>query len=365
MTTGGLHFKRIGAATLALSILGAVGFGSSASAQQPVRWKMQSAFGSNLPHLGPSAMRFIDDVKTMSGGKFDIRFHEPGALVPALECFDAVSKGSVDSCWTTPGYHTGKYPAAAFFTTVPFGPSLGEFLAWKWFGNGNKLRDEIYQKHGLIAFDCFCIGPETSGWFKREIGSIDELKGLKMRFFGLGAKVMQKLGVSTQLLAGADIYPALERGVIEATEFSMPMMDIKLGFHQIAKYNYFPGWHQQVSCSEFLVNRKTFDALPANYKRMIQVAANAQVSVTYAETEAMQFDQMAVMRDKHEVKIKRWSDDDLAKLERAWLDVIKEESAADPFFKKVADDYLGFRKKYAIWGEAQAMKPSYLNQKTQ
>jgi TRAP-type mannitol/chloroaromatic compound transport system substrate-binding protein len=158
-----------------------------------------------------------------------------------------VSRGSVDACWTTPGYHTGKYPALAFFTTVPFGPNYGEFFAWKIFGNGNKLRDEIYSKHDLIAFDGFAIGPETSGWFRREIKSLDQLKGLKMRFFGLGAKVMQKLGVSTQLLAPADIFPALERGVIDATEFSMPAMDIKLGFHQVAKFNYFPGWHQQVS----------------------------------------------------------------------------------------------------------------------
>lgn len=333
-----------------------------ADAQQRVRWKMQSAFGSNLPHLGPSALRFVDDVKAMSGGKFEIKFHEPGALVPPLECFDAVSKGSVESCWTTPGYHTGKYPAAAFFTTVPFGPNIGEFLAWKWFGNGNKLRKEIYDKHGLISFDCFCIGPETSGWFKREIKSVDELKGLKMRFFGLGAKVMQKLGVSTQLLAGADIYPALERGVIEATEFSMPMMDIQLGFHQIAKFNYFPGWHQQASCSEFLVNKAMFEALPKEYQRMIQVAATAQVAYTYAETEAMQFDKMAEMRDKHGVNIKRWSDEDLARFEQAWLDVIKEESATDPLFKKVADDYLTFRKNYNVWGAAQAMKPTYVSQ---
>lgn len=336
------------------------GLATSASAQQTVRWKLQSAFGSTLPHLGPSAMRFIEDVKEMSGGKFDIRFHEPGALVPALECFDAVSKGSVDACWTTPGYHTGKYPAAAFFTTVPFGPNIGEFLAWKWYGNGNKFREEIYAKHGLTAFDSFCIGPETSGWFKTEIKSIDELKGIKMRFFGLGAKVMQKLGVSTQLLAAADIYPALERGVIDATEFSMPKMDIKLGFHQIAKFNYFPGWHQQSSCSEILMNKKTFDALPKSYQRMVKVAATAQVAMTYAETEAQQFDEMAVMRDKHGVMVKRWSDTDLAKMEQAWLDVIKEESANDPLFKKVADDYLAFRKKYNIWGEAQSMKPTYV-----
>ena len=228
---------------------------TSANAQERVRWKMQSAFGSSLPHLGTSGVRFSKDIERMSGGRFEVKFFEPGALIPPLECFDAVSKGSIESCWTTPGYHTGKYPALAFFTTVPFGPGFGEFLAWKWFGGGNKLRDEIYAKHNLVAFDCFCIGPETSGWFRKEVKSLDELKGLKMRFFGLGAQVMQKLGVSTQLLAAADIYPALERGVIDATEFSMPKMDMNLGFHQVAKFNYFPGWHQQVSCSEFLMNK--------------------------------------------------------------------------------------------------------------
>ena len=344
-----------------LGTAGAVLVASSviADAQERVRWKMPSAFGSTLTHLGPSAIRFSKDVERLSGGKFEMKFFEPGAIVPALECFDAVSKGSVESCWTTPGYHTGKYPALAFFTTVPFGPGIGEFLAWKWFGDGNKLRDEIYAKHDLIAFDCFCIGPETSGWFKREIKSLDEMKGLKMRFFGLGAKVMQKLGVSTQLLAAADIFPALERGVIEATEFSMPAMDIKLGFHQIAKFNYFPGWHQQVSCSELLMNRTAYNALPEQYKAIIQVATQAQVIYTYAETEAMQFGVMAEMRDKYGVQVKRWPDDMLKAYEKAWLDVIKEESATDPLFKKIADNFLEYRKSYNVWGASQFMKPTY------
>jgi TRAP-type mannitol/chloroaromatic compound transport system substrate-binding protein len=329
-------------------------------AQQKVNWRMQSAFGSSLTHLGTSGVRFVKDIEEMTDGNFSIRFHEPGALVPALECFDAASKGSVDACWTTPGYHTGKYPALAFFTTVPFGPTYGEFMAWKIFGNGNKLRAEIYDKHDLIAIDCFAIGPETSGWFRREIKSTEQLKGLKMRFFGLGAQVMQKLGVSTQLLAAADIFPALERGVIDATEFSMPAMDIKLGFHQVAKFNYFPGWHQQVSVSELLMPKKAFNALPKSYKRILEVAAGYQVHYTYAETEATQFGVMKEMQTKHKVQIKRWSDKDLAVFEKAWLEVLKEESAKDPLFKRIADDYLEFRKQYAVWGESQALKATYL-----
>jgi len=359
MSTSLLKSGLVALSTMSLAALNLTIMSVDANAQDKIRWKMQSAFGSSLTHLGPSGVRFTKDLERMSGGKLEVKFFEPGALIPPLECFDAVSKGSIESCWTTPGYHTGKYPALAFFTTVPFGPGIGEFLAWKWFGGGNELRAEIYAKHDLVAIDCFCIGPETSGWFRKEIKSVEDLKGLKMRFFGLGAQVMQKLGVSTQLLAAADIYQALERGVIDATEFSMPMMDIKLGFHQIAKYNYFPGWHQQVSCSEFLMNKKAFDALPDQFKAMIEVAGQAQVAVTFAETEAMQFDAMAEMRDKHKVHVKRWSDSDLAALEKAWLEVLTEESTKDPLFKKVADHYLDYRKKYAIWGESQVMKPTY------
>ena len=325
-----------------------------------VRWKMQSAFGSTLPHLGTSAIRFIDDVKAMSGGDINIKFYEPGALIPPLECFDSVSKGSIESCWTTPGYHTAKYPALSFFTTVPFGPQIGEYMAWKWFGGGNKMKQEIYDKHNLIAFDSFAIGPETSGWFKNEITSIEQIKGLKMRFFGLGAKVMQKMGAQTQLLAAADIYPALERGVIDATEFSMPTIDIKLGFYQIAKYNYFPGWHQQVSVSEFLMNKDAWNKLSEQQQRIIKVALGYQTMYTYAETEAKNFDAMAELSSKYGVHVKRWPDETLAKFEEAWNEVVKEESAKDPLFKKVADNFYAFRAKYRVWGEAQALKPTYL-----
>jgi len=330
-------------------------------AQKRVKWKMQSAFGSTLPHLGDSGVRFSKTIDELSDGKFKIKFYEPGALIPALECFDAVSKGSVDSCWTTPGYHAGKYPAVSFFTAVPFGPGFGEFLAWKWFGNGGKLRDELYGKHGMVAVDNFCTGPETSGWFKQEIkGGVESLKGIKMRFFGLGAKVMQKLGVSTQLLAGADIYPALEKGVIDATEFSMPDIDIKLGFYQIAKHNYYPGWHQQTSCSELLMNKKGFDALPKTYKAMIRVAAGESVAWVYGHSEFKNPAAMMAMKTKYGVTNHRWSDEDLAKFEAAWVAVVKEESAKDALFKKVADDYFAFRKTYKLWGDAQALKSTYL-----
>jgi TRAP-type mannitol/chloroaromatic compound transport system substrate-binding protein len=360
---------RLGRVLKPLTLLSAlvVGIGAIAAslsppaeAQKKVRWKMQSAFGSKLPHIGTSAPRFVENVRIASGGTLDLQFFEPGALVPALECFDAVSKGSIESCWTTPRYHTGKYPALAFFTTVPFGPQLGEFMAWKWFGGGNELRDEIYANHNLIAFDSFAIGPETSGWFRREVKSLADLKGMKMRFFGLGAQVMQRQGVSTQLLAAADIYPALERGVIDATEFSMPTIDLALGFHQIAKNNYYPGWHQQVSVSELLINRQKWNELSEQHKMIIKLALGESTMHTYAETEAKNPKVMQEMKAKHGVTNRRWTDEQLKAFEKAWIAVLEEESAKDPLFKKVAGNYLEWRKTYKIWGDAQHLKSTYL-----
>ena len=343
-----------------IAVCGLGVFADKADAQERVRWKMQSAFGSQLAHLGTSGVRFSENLERMSAGALQLKFYEPGALVPALECFDAASQGSVEACWTTPGYHAGKIPAASFFTAVPFGPQYGEFFAWKVYGGGNELRNEIYGEHGLYAIDAQSIGPETSGWFREEVPSLESLKGLKMRFFGLGAKVMTKLGVSTQLLAGADIYPALERGVIDATEFSMPNMDIDLGFYQIAKFNYYPGWHQQVSVNELLMNKAAWEALPDQYQAMIEVAAGESIHHTYVETEAKNPGAMNEMLEKYGVTNKRWSDEELAAFEQAWNEVLDEESANDALFKKVADSYRAWRNVYKTWGEAQALDTTYL-----
>jgi TRAP-type mannitol/chloroaromatic compound transport system substrate-binding protein len=334
---------------------------TTAQAQKRVKWKMQSTWGAAVPHLGTSGVRFSKSIERLSGGKFEMKFHEPGALVPALECFDAASKGSVEACYTTPGYHTGKLGAGvSYFTTVPFGPQIGEFMAWKRYGGGDELRTKKYAEHGVMAFDVLAIGPETAGWFKFEVNDLAQLKGLKMRFFGLGAKVMQKLGVSTQLLAGGDIYPALEKGVIDATEFSMPNMDIKYGFYQIAKFNYYPGWHQQVSVSEVLINKAKFDALPEEYKAMIEIAAGDNVMHTYAETEALNPPAMNEMLEKYGVQNKRYTDDQLAVFEKTWDEVVKEESASDAYFKEIAESYFAFRKVYRTWGSAQQLNSTYL-----
>ena len=357
------HMKAKLLAAAGVAILATLGLvPTDSGAQERVRWKMQSAFPGNLSHLGTSAKRLEAMVERVSGGNFTLKFFEPGALVPALECFDAASKGSVESCFTTAGYHTGKHPSLAFFTAVPFGPGFGEYFAWMIYGGGKDLQNEIYARSDLYSMDCNMIGPETSGWFKKPVESLDQLKGLKMRFFGLGAQVMQKMGVSTQLLAGADIYPALERGVIDATEFSMPNMDIDLGFYQVAKYNYYPGWHQQSSIGELLMNKAAWEALDDQNKAILQASCGWNIYVNYAETEAKNPAAMNKMQQQYGVTNVRWTDEELAAFEKAWNEVLQEQSAQDQDFKKIAESYSAFRKVYKTWGDAQALEPTYLPQ---
>jgi TRAP-type mannitol/chloroaromatic compound transport system substrate-binding protein len=214
----------------------------------------------------------------------------------------------------------------------------------------------MFGKHGVHNIPCAIIPPEASGWFRREIKSPQDLKGLKMRFFGLGAKVMAKLGVSTQLLAPGDIFQALQLGTIDATEFSLPVMDQKLGFHQVAKYYYFPGWHQQATFLEFYINQKKWASLSDQHKAMVEAACGELTRDVIAEGEAMQWKAMTEMRDKNGVQIKQWSPEIMAAIHKAWDDVVKEESAANPNFKRVYDSYAKFRADYAIWREHGYLK---------
>ena len=334
----------------------------AADAQERVRWNLASSYGSQIDVLGQNILRVIENIEIMSDGNFQIRFNEPGALVPALEVFDAVSKGSVQASYTTTGFAAGRIPHMIFFASVPFGPGVNEYVAWIQHGGGYALYDKFYGEHNIKGFQCGIVVAESSGWFREPIESLDDFKGLKMRFFGLGAKVMGKLGVSTQLLAGADIYPALERGVIDATEFSMPNMDIDLGFHQVAKYNYYPGWHQQVSVNELLINKEAWDALDDQNQAILEAACGWNIYVNYAETEAKNPAAMNKMLEEHGVTNVRWTDEELAAFEQAWSEVLEEQSAQDEDFKRIADSYTAFRKEYKTWGDAQALKPTYLGQ---
>lgn len=324
---------------------------TAVAAEKPVLLKTPIAFATKLPGLGSTIQWVGDRIDTASGGAVKMKIYEPSKLVAPFEILDAVSSGKVNSGYTTAGYWAGKIPAAPLFSAVPFGPEAGEYLAWLWHGNGMKLYQEMYDQAGynVKVLVCGIIAPETSGWFGKEIASPDDLQGLKMRFFGLGGQVMQKLGVSTSLLPGGEIFPALEKKAIDATEFSMPAIDQNLGFHKLVKYNYFPGWHQQATVFELLINKDTWNAMSDHQKMVLEMVTMAATANSFAEGEAIQFDVLKENVEKNGVTMKYWSDDMLAVYRKTWEEVAAEQGSADPFFKKVWDDLQNFRAGYELW----------------
>ena len=317
---------------------------------EPVRWKMASSFSGNLVLLGTQGNFVEERVRTLSGGVMELKFFEPGALVPALEIFDAVSTGSVNAGWTGSGYWAGKVPALQFFTAVPFGPDAGEGLAWMYYGGGLELMQEIYARHNIFSQPCSLISPEGSGWFNKEINSVEDLQGLKMRFFGLGAKVMEKLGVSTQLLAAGDIFPALELGTIDATEFSNPAIDLELGFYQVAKHYYFPGWHQPMSMIELMINLDDWNSLGDTQKEIINAVCKESLLQSFAYGEAIQFAALQELQAKG-VTVHRWSPEIMEALETAWNEVVEDEASKNDDFSRVWGSLKEFRRGYKIWGD--------------
>lgn len=337
--------------TIALSTVTAMAVSAPAVQAQEV-FELTSAFGKNLPILGTAAVNFVEKINGISEG-VEFEHFDPGELVPVLEALDAVSNGSVDAAYTTSGYWQGKMAAAGLFAAVPFGPEPGEMLAWLLYDDGLDLMREMYDTNGynVHVMPCGIYAPETSGWFKNEINSLEDLQGLNMRFFGLGAEVMQKLGVSTSLLAGGDIFPALERGAIDATEFSMPVVDARLGFYNIAKFNYFPGWHQPSTVFELLVNRDRWEELDERSQKQIEIACLANVTSNFAEGEALNFPAMVDNVENKGVTIKQWNTEQLKAFEAAWLEVAGELAAEDEMFAKAWADLQEFREGYKVWGD--------------
>ena len=315
-----------------------------------VRWKLASAYTSETPILGELIARFIDNLDVLSGGDIRIQYFEPNALVPPLEIFDAVAQGSVDAGYSTPGFWAGKDAALQLFASVPFGPAAPEYMAWFYHGGGQEMLDELYAAHNLKSLLCMIFPPEASGWFRTEIRSVDDLKGLKMRFFALGARVMEKVGVSTQLLAGGDIYPALELGTIDATEYASPAIDRNLGFHEIASHYYFPGWHQQSTWAEILLNLEKWNALDPRHQRLFEVACGDMVREAVSYGEAAQVPALEYLEGQG-VQLHRWSPEMLQTFATAWDEVAAEEAAANETFARAWESLKAFRARYATWRE--------------
>ncbi|WP_026957176.1 TRAP transporter substrate-binding protein [Aliagarivorans taiwanensis] len=343
-----MNFKTL---AIACSLAVTLGTTSTASfAAGKVLLKTPIAFGTHLPALGSPIKWFSEHIPITSGGTIKMKVYEPGKLVNPAEILDAVSTGKVNSGYSTAGYWQGSMPAAALFSAVPFGPEAGEYMAWLYFGNGLELYQGMYDEAGynVKVLPCAIISPETSGWFKKPIESPEDLKGLNMRFFGLGASVMEKLGVGTVQIPGGEIFGALEKGAIDASEFSQPAIDQRLGFHKVAKYNYFPGWHQQSTVFELLVNKDTWNEMDENQQKAIETTCMATMTYSIAEGEAMQYSAMQTAQDNG-VQIRYWNEEMLDLFEYTWLEVVEEKKEADPYFAKVWADLSQFREGYALW----------------
>lgn len=323
---------------------------TTAVKSEPVRWRMTSTYPSTLLQIGTLGKRLSDELYLISNGDIELKFHEPGVLAPPFETFDAVSYGALEAGWSTPGYWAGKEPSLQLFASVPFGPSAPEYLAWYDFGGGKALFEEIYHRHNIHGVICGITPPEASGWFKKEIKTLEDFKGLKIRFFGLGGKVMEKIGAAPQLIAGGEIYQALELGTIDATEYAMPAVDERMGFYEVAKHYYLPGWHQQSTFFELMINLDAWNSLSENQKHLIETTCSANVRHGLSEGEALQADAMARL-EAEGVQIHTWSPEILAGLKAAWGEVADELAAEDPDFARTWESLNAFRAKYKGWAE--------------
>jgi len=310
-----------------------------------------SMFPVDLPVIGPAITRVVETTGRASGGSLKLTVYDNNKLVASKEILSAVSAGKVDAGYAACGFWQGKIQSAPIFSSVPFGPETGEYLAWMFVGNGLTLYQQMYDQNGfnvkvLIAA---VLPPETSGWFAKPIDSPDDLKGLRMRFYGFGGDVMSKLGVGVELLDGSDIFPALEKGRLDAAEFSMPVIDMRLGFHKIVKYNYFPGWHQQATLLELLINKDVWNNLDESQQTIIELACQDAIVRSIAEGEGTQFDTMREQTEKHGVIRKQWSPEMLQLYRETWDQFAVEQAKSDPFFAEVWADLTKFRAGYDLW----------------
>jgi len=324
-------------------------------ASKPVSWRLTSTYPSSLLQIGTMGKRIVTEIAKVTGGTVTIKLHEPGVLAPPFETFDAVRYGAVEAGWSTPGYWAGKEPALQLFASVPFGPSAPEYLGWYDFGGGKALFEEIYHKHNIHSIICGMTPPEAAGWYKKEINKIEDFKGLKIRFFGLGAKVLEEIGAAPQLIAGGEIYQALELGTIDATEYAMPAVDYKMGFYEVAKHYYFPGWHQQSTFFELMINLDAWNALSETQQYQIDTACAANVRFGISEGEALQADAIAKL-EAVGVEIHTWTPEILAALRTAWEKVATDLAANDPQFALVWQSLQDFRTKYKAWASRGYLK---------
>jgi len=320
------------------------------STSEPVRnWKMVTAWPSGFPGLGSGAADLAALITRASGGRITIKVYGAGELVPAFEVFDAVSRGTAELGHCAAYYWSGKTPAAPFFCTVPFGLSAQEMNGWLCHGGGMELWRELYARFDLVPFAAGNTGVQMAGWFKREINSVADLAGLKMRIPGLGGEVMARVGATPVNLPGGELFSAMQSGAIDATEWVGPYNDLAFGLHRVAKYCYYPGWQEPGPTLECMLHKPAFDALPVDLKAIVEACCRSVNDSMLAEYTARNQAALEALEGEHGVEFRRLPDDVLDALRAATLQVLDETAAADPFAARVYASVREFRARARQW----------------
>lgn len=336
-------------------LTGAVAAGAAGTLAAPAvaqgkrELKMVTTWPKNFPGLGTSANRLAKMITDLTDGALAVTVFAAGELVPAFEAFDAVSGGAADLYHAPEYYWQGKSKAFNFFTGVPFGLTANEMDAWIHHGGGQKLWDELSARFNLKPFLCGNTGVQMGGWFRKEVNTLDDWKGLKMRMPGLGGEVLRRLGAVAVNLPGGEIFPALQSGAIDATEWIGPWNDLAFGFYRVARYYYYPGFHEPGSALCLGINKKLWDALTPSHRRALEVAATAENSLSLSEFNARNNDALDVLRKQHNVQLRKFSDATIKAIGEVAGQVVAEAGKGDPFTEKVYASFMEFRRKAIAW----------------
>ena len=322
-----------------------------------VSWRMQTSFTPNLDLLHGSGTRIAERVATMTGGNFTIRVYGAGEIVPGLQVMDAVMQGTLQCGLTSGYYYIGKHPALAFDTAIPFGMTTRQTLAWLHYGGGLEMINEVYAQFGVLSIPASTTGGQMGGWFRRPVDSLAQLAGLRMRIPGIGGEIMSRLGVTVQTLAAPEIFPALERGAIDAVEWVGPHDDERMGLHEVAKYYYYPGWWEPGVTVGLLIGRRIYEELPAAYQQVLWTACGETFCDRLAAYDAANPAALRRLIENHGVSVRRYSDDILEAAMRESRAYLDELASSNTEFNGIYESYTTFRD--AQWGYADYSELSY------
>jgi TRAP-type mannitol/chloroaromatic compound transport system substrate-binding protein len=314
----------------------------SGGEQAHYSWKIVTTWPKNFPGLGAGAENFARMVAEMSNGRLTARVYGAGEMVPAFEVFDAVSQGVADAGHGAAYYWKGKIPSSVFFTAIPFGMTAQEINAWLHYGGGLELWREAYAPANIIPFAGGNSGVQMAGWFRTEINSLADLQGLKMRIPGLAGDVFTAAGGTSVRISGGELYTSLQTGVIDAAEWVGPYNDLALGLHEVAKYYYYPGWHEPGAMLELIINKDSYEALPPDLQAIVTAAARAANQMMLDEFTARNNAALQELVDKHGVQLRQLPDDVMRALQRASEQTMQELVASDPLAARIYASFLTF-----------------------